>query len=282
MESEVHALLQRLVTAPEDHARHICRFTTGLAILVIYFHRVTSNDDEIVAHGKASMDLLVNEMAPGPPKGIWAVDVFPFLKNIPEWFPFAGFKRKAALWRAHMAEFADRSLREAMQRMIEGSAIPSLCSIIPHDSDVVAEEEYILRWAANSMFGGLPHCVRKDDQYADYFIPNGSIVMANIMAMTRDEKLFPSPEDFIPDRFDVTVDEAVRDATDPRQWIFGFGCRRCPDVHLAEASTWLALVSTVSALDGTHPIDHNGDIILPEIKYDNMVFRTPSAFQCQI
>ncbi|EMD32744.1 hypothetical protein CERSUDRAFT_58025, partial [Gelatoporia subvermispora B] len=90
-------------------------------------------------------------------------------------------------------------------------------------------------------------------------------------AMTRDKVLFPAPEEFRPERFDLTVDEATRAAGDPRQ------CHGPGGAHLAEASTWLALAAIISALDVTKATNASGTPIDPDVRYENMTFRFVSA-----
>ncbi|OCH88130.1 cytochrome P450 [Obba rivulosa] len=349
LEVETRALLHRLVTSPEDYDRHILRYAGALTLLVVYGHQVTSNDDEFLTLGNYCMDLLANDISPAPPKGVWAVDVFPFLKNIPDWVPFTGFKRKATAWRAKLSTFCDAPYAEVKQKMKEGMALPSFCSTLLEEEQecLTPEKEYDIKWAANSMFAAsmdtvgtamrhlillmilfpdkfnkareeldrvvqgrmptfadrsslpyvecvlsevlrwscpvplnLPHRLMEDDHYKEYFIPKGSFVVANIMAMVRDERLFPDPEAFIPERYDTSVDEATRKARDPRQWIFGFGRRRCPGLHLVEASLWLALVSILGNLEVTKALDAHGNVIEPEVKFENMIFRMPNKFKC--
>ncbi|OCH88151.1 cytochrome P450 [Obba rivulosa] len=343
-------LLHRLVTSPEEYDRHILRYAGALSLLVIYGHRVASNDDEMLNLADRTIDLLANDIVSAPPKGIWAVDVFPSLKHIPEWFPFASFKRKAAVWRTQLSDFYTLPFLEVKQKTADGTAVSSFCSmLLEEEKHLTAEKEYDIKWAANSIFTGsidttssvihhlllfmilhpekfakakeeldivakdrlptfadrpllpyvecilseifrlscplplgLPHRLRKNDEYKGYIISEGSAVVANIMAMVRDETLFPDPEAFIPERYDPTVDEATRKARDPRQWIFGFGRRRCPGMHLAESSTWLAVVCILATLNVTKAIDSNGDAIEPEVKYENMVFRLPNKFTCKI
>ncbi|OCH88138.1 hypothetical protein OBBRIDRAFT_109353 [Obba rivulosa] len=107
-EAEIRGLSYRLLTYPKDYDRHISRYTGAVHLLVIYGHTVTSNNDELLALGKRSLELLTNEVTPAPSKCIWAVDVFPSLKRIPDWFPFTRFKRKATDWRAQLLELYDR------------------------------------------------------------------------------------------------------------------------------------------------------------------------------
>ncbi|EMD32752.1 hypothetical protein CERSUDRAFT_118480 [Gelatoporia subvermispora B] len=349
LEVETRALLHRLVTSPEEYDRHILRYAGALTLLVVYGHKVTSNDDGFLTLGNYCMDLLANDISPAPPKGVWAVDIFPSLKNLPDWVPFTSFKRKAATWGAKLSTFCDAPYAEVKEKMKEGTALPSFCSTLLEEERgcLTAEKEYDIKWAANSMFAAsmdtvgtamrhlillmilfpdkfakareeldrvvqgrmptfadrpflpyvecilsevlrwscpvplnLPHRLMEDDHYRGYFIPKGSFVVANIMAMTRDERLFPDPEAFIPERYDASVDEATRKARDPRQWIFGFGRRRCPGLHLVESSLWLSLVSILGNLEATKATDAHGNIIEPEVKFENMIFRMPSKFEC--
>jgi cytochrome P450 len=47
----------------------------------------------------------------------------------------------------------------------------------------------------------------EDDFYDGRFIPKGSIVFANIWAMSRDANIFPDPDRFNPERFLEKVDD---------------------------------------------------------------------------
>ncbi|EMD32724.1 hypothetical protein CERSUDRAFT_58021 [Gelatoporia subvermispora B] len=347
LEIETIGLLHRLVQAPEDYRAHFVRYSTALTCLVVYGHRVTSNEDWLVKMLKGSLDLLANDIIPPPPKGIWAVDMFPFLKHIPAWVPFASFKRKALKWRAQMADGYTRPFIQVKKKLAEGTAIPSFCSILLQEAEYMsAEKEDNIKWAANSIVAaikigtvinnllllivlhpakfmkakaeidnvvkghlptladrlslpytecvlsevlrvaapvplGLPHRLREDDHYNGYFLPKDSVVIANIMAMLREKSLYPDPEAFLPERFDPTmVDETTRMTRDPRRWIFGFGrSRRCPGMHLAEASTWLAMVSILATLDVTKDVDVDGNVIEPEVKFDNLNYRHVSGFE---
>ena len=48
---------------------------------------------------------------------------------------------------------------------------------------------------------GLPRRTMKDDWYNGYFIPAGTLVIANVWAMNRDPKHFPDFEEFRPERY---------------------------------------------------------------------------------
>ncbi|KIM47265.1 hypothetical protein M413DRAFT_23489 [Hebeloma cylindrosporum] len=47
----------------------------------------------------------------------------------------------------------------------------------------------------------LLHCLTEFDHYKGYFMPKGTIVLGNIWAMTHDEKSYPKPFAFKPERF---------------------------------------------------------------------------------
>ncbi|KZT03629.1 cytochrome P450 [Laetiporus sulphureus 93-53] len=100
--------------------------------------------------------------------------------------------------------------------------------------------------------------------------------------MIRDPKLFPNPEEFIPERYLETVDEHTARRRDPRNYVFGFGRRRCPGNHLAESSLWIVMASMVATLDMKKAVDAQGNVIEPTISFENSVFRTPSPFKCDI
>ena len=114
----------------------------------------------------------------------------------------------------------------------------------------------------------------QDNVYDGRLIPRGSLVFANIWAMLRDPEVFPDPEQFDPERYLEKVDEETARRRDPRVFVFGFGRRRCPGVHLVESSVWLMLATMLAMLDIEKPRDRDGKEIEPEVKFENSIFRS--------
>ncbi|KAG1880396.1 cytochrome P450, partial [Suillus tomentosus] len=89
----------------------------------------------------------------------------------------------------------------------------------------------LLRWAPVAPQGqpyilGLLHRAIKEDVYEGYCIPEGATVIANIFSISQDEKMYPDPLEFRPERFLGSSPQL-----DPRKFIFGLGRRRCPGAH---------------------------------------------------
>ncbi|CDO74150.1 hypothetical protein BN946_scf185043.g200 [Trametes cinnabarina] len=137
LEIETQALLKRLLDDPLNYDGHLRRYAGSLTLLVVYGYRVVSNDDPFLTLAEDCVEIISNRIASGG--GIWPVDVFPFLKHIPVWFPGAGFKRNAIKWKAKMEEFVDKPYELVKTRMIS-------------DSEDAAQQEFDIKWTANSMY----------------------------------------------------------------------------------------------------------------------------------
>ncbi|KAK0436558.1 cytochrome P450 [Armillaria borealis] len=70
---------------------------------------------------------------------------------------------------------------------------------------------------------GIPHCVTEDVIQSDYFIPKGSLILANIWKILHDPTVYNEPFKFNPDRFIRT--ETREPELDPYKMVFGFGRR---------------------------------------------------------
>ncbi|KAI0772509.1 cytochrome P450 [Trametes elegans] len=352
LEIETQALLKRLLDDPNNFDSHIRRYAGSLVLLVVYGYRVSSNNDELLNLAEECVDILSNRVASGG--GIWLVDVFPFLKYLPSWFPGAGFKRNAAVWKAKMEEFVDMPFELVKDRMAEGTAVPCFCTTLLDkglgEKADNAQLDFDARWTANSMYSagmettmivirsfllamqlhpdvvskarqeidavvgpnrlpsfadrpslpytdavmkeclrwgspvplGLPHRLMQNDVYNGMFIPCGTLVFANVWNMSRNQDLFPDPEAFIPERYMESTDPALAAKRDPFNFVFGFGRRRCPGLHLIDSSFWIVIACVLATLDVHKERDESGRELEPEIVYENSVFRSPSTFPCAI
>jgi len=115
----------------------------------------------------------------------------------------------------------------------------------------------VLRWQPVATVA-LPHVLDQDEEFQGYLLPKGTTIMPNIWAMGRDERDFPSAEDFMPERFLSEDGKSLRTDVPGRSpsLAFGFGRRICPGYHLAEANIFAAVVSilwssTISRAEGS-------------------------------
>ncbi|ETW79487.1 cytochrome P450 monooxygenase 110 [Heterobasidion irregulare TC 32-1] len=141
----------------------------------------------------------------------------------------------------------------------------------------------------------LLHVLREDDVHNGYFIPKGSIVIANVWQFFKDPKTYAAPEAFSPERFIASEGHAKE--KDPREYLFGFGRRRvlitsCPRSDaglftrlswnpLADASMWLLCASALAAFDIRPPMK-DGKLVLPSGKYMDGSISHPEQFECVI
>uniref|UniRef100_A0A0W0F3X1 Cytochrome P450 n=1 Tax=Moniliophthora roreri TaxID=221103 RepID=A0A0W0F3X1_MONRR len=134
----------------------------------------------------------------------------------------------------------------------------------------------ILRRHISVPTGGLPHTTTENDIHDGYFVPKGSIVLANIWKMARDSEIYKDPEAFNPERFTGSEPEQ-----DPREYIFGFGRRICPGRLLANATVFITISTCLSVFD-ISPTEEDGKPVLPEYKAMTGTIGQLAGFKCKI
>ncbi|KAN0081290.1 Cytochrome P450 [Tylopilus felleus] len=119
---------------------------------------------------------------------------------------------------------------------------------------------------------GIPHATTEDDVYEGYYIPQGATIMANVWAISHDEKRYPDPEMFIPERF-LREDGSLDD--DKITYAFGFGRRICPGRHVADASVWSAIVCMLTLFQ-IEKTEESGNV-----KWTTGLTTHPLPFSCR-
>ncbi|KDQ54081.1 hypothetical protein JAAARDRAFT_196846 [Jaapia argillacea MUCL 33604] len=186
--------------------------------------------------------------------------------------------------------------RSEIDTVVGNDRLPSLADRehLPYIDALVKE---VLRWHPVAPLG-LPHRVVKDDVHEGYFIPKGSMVIANIWGILHDHQVYANPMDFNPDRF---LSAPGHDAeVDPRSFCFGFGRRICPGWHnlhpltvhrlkrgflglkLADASVFLSCAMTLAVYDISKAIDVNGSPICPIVDFTDATVSHPKPFKYTI
>ncbi|KAG2066094.1 cytochrome P450 [Suillus decipiens] len=115
-----------------------------------------------------------------------------------------------------------------------------------------------LRWRPLGP-NGFPHRTTKDVIWENYCIPAGTTVLGNHWAISRDAEVYPDPDAFKPQRW---INDQGRLRDDLTFFVYGFGRRICPGLHLANRSVWintaLVLWAFQLTLDPTKPVDDVG------------------------
>ncbi|KAG1727137.1 cytochrome P450 [Suillus lakei] len=124
---------------------------------------------------------------------------------------------------------------------------------------------------------GTPHRTTKEVIWENYRIPAGTTVFGNHWAISRDPEIYPEPDAFKPQRW-INDQGDLRD--DLEFFVFGFGRRVCPALHLAKRSVFinsvLILWAFQLAVDRTKPLDDMGFMsgMLPKEEPCTIEFKT--------
>ncbi|KAI0653349.1 cytochrome P450 [Cubamyces menziesii] len=137
--------------------------------------------------------------------------------------------------------------QEEIDRVVGTNRLPDFADRerLPYVTAVMKE---VLRWHPPAPMG-IPRQLREDDTYKGYHLPRGAVVMGNVWAITHDEKKYPEPFAFKPERY--LADDGTLDCStnDPSRYAFGFGRRACPGKFLAEDSLWLTIAHFLSVFN---------------------------------
>lgn len=149
---------------------------------------------------------------------------------------------------------------------------------LPHLPYVNAVVKEVLRW--NSVAPtGVPHTAIEDGYISGYFIPKGSIILANLWNMLHDPETYPEPFVFNPERHIATPEKEAQQ--DPRKVCFGYGRRICPGMYLAEASLFSAVAMSLAVFDIEKAVE-NGVPITPVHENTSGIISYPKPFKCVI
>ncbi|KAI3611715.1 cytochrome p450 [Moniliophthora roreri] len=251
------------------------RHAGAIVLRVAYGYKAKDNNDPIVIAANEAMETLSKSLAPGA----FLVNQIPILRFLPEWFPGAGFKKTARLWAPLYDAMVDIPFNFVVKQLtavalymfflmmclhpdVQRRAQAEIDEVVGRDRLPTFEDKdkmpylealtkEILRQHV-PVPTGLPHSTTEDDIHDGWYIPKGSLVLANIWKMSRDPSVYQDPETFDPGRFLGSNYEQ-----DPRDYVYGF------------------------AFD-IAPMEVDGKVVFPEFKTKTGTVSHIEKFNCRI
>lgn len=167
--------------------------------------------------------------------------------------------------------------QEEIDRIVGQDCLPDFSDRVnlPYVEAIFLET---LRWHPIGPLG-FPHVMTSDDVYNGMYIPEGSTVLINVWAMTRDEARYPDPTAFIPERHLNADGKIAEDFLVP---IFGAGRRICPGRYVAEQSIWAIVVSILATLHISKAKNELGNEIDVSPEFTPGIVSHPKPFPCSI
>ncbi|KIK95876.1 hypothetical protein PAXRUDRAFT_826569 [Paxillus rubicundulus Ve08.2h10] len=119
-----HEMLTHILDHPTHYAEHFETFAASVVMSVTYGYDV--NGEEVFGKSlKRAMDIFARVATP---ESVALCSTFPFLKKLPAWFPFMGFKSQAAECAKLANDGRYGSYAWVKQQVDKGTAAPSMVS----------------------------------------------------------------------------------------------------------------------------------------------------------
>ncbi|KAJ3560510.1 hypothetical protein NP233_g10793 [Leucocoprinus birnbaumii] len=140
-EAETHKFLQRLLSTPQDLAKHVRKTAGAIILRISHGYEVKETDDPFVTLADEATEQFSLSTAPGG-----------FLVNlIPAW---TGFKRTAQQWANTLNEMIDSPHQFVKEQMAAGVAPPSFTANLLAEPDLTPEKEFDIKWSSGSLYSG--------------------------------------------------------------------------------------------------------------------------------
>ncbi|KAJ9267651.1 hypothetical protein DTO212C5_5890 [Paecilomyces variotii] len=147
---EVGHFLLRVLENPDGLVEHIRKEAGAVILKIIYGYTVEPHDkDALVDLIGEAMDQFGQAAVPGA----WLVDIMPFMRHLPDWFPGTGFKRTAEKWKNTLIEAADKPFAFVKHQMARGQNEISFLSRLLEQGDL-SPENSLVKWSALSLYAG--------------------------------------------------------------------------------------------------------------------------------
>ncbi|KAJ1311174.1 hypothetical protein OPQ81_009675 [Rhizoctonia solani] len=150
---------------------------------------------------------------------------------------------------------------------------------LPYIGALVME---VLRWHPVLPLA-IAHITTEDVIHEQYLIPKGTAILPNIWGMSRDETMYPNPNEFLPERFLLKSQGGLHEqpAVDPNEFVFGFGRRVCPGKTLATEMLWIFAASILANFDISPCVDESTGLpVPPQGTYGDGTIVHPQPFKC--
>ncbi|KAF8259329.1 cytochrome P450 [Lactarius quietus] len=154
---KVHAFLRQVLRCPEKTMEYLKHFTAAVVMSLTYGYDVKESGDHYVAIASELLTLASESILPGA----LLVNDFPALKHVPDWFPCAGFKRRARHGMKLSHEMVNAPFKTVKDDLLKGTSKHSLV----HDNlDECTGDETALKNAAASVYAAGAETVQKRAQ----------------------------------------------------------------------------------------------------------------------
>ncbi|KAG8710025.1 hypothetical protein FRC08_017721 [Ceratobasidium sp. 394] len=121
---EVQKFMKRLIDTPNEFMAHVRLLASSIAVRIAYGYKVHSYDDPFVQTAEKHMEGFSIAVQPWN----WAVNIFPFLRHLPDWLPIAPFQRRALKARRVFNEHREKPFAYVEEQMAAGTAEDSFTS----------------------------------------------------------------------------------------------------------------------------------------------------------
>ncbi|KAI1505139.1 cytochrome P450 [Biscogniauxia marginata] len=155
LEVEAHRFLLRVLDKPESLLQHIRTEAGAMILKIVYGYTIEPyGNDPLVDLA----DEALTQFSQAYGAGMWLVDLMPFLRYLPEWFPGASFQTKGRLWKQTLHTLVESPYNWVKTQMKKGTNKPSFVSSLlenaPPSLQMSPEDEFIARWSAASIYTG--------------------------------------------------------------------------------------------------------------------------------
>ncbi|KIL63723.1 hypothetical protein M378DRAFT_186940 [Amanita muscaria Koide BX008] len=146
-----HKFLRRFLEKPGEVMGHLRHLAGETIISYTYGLDTQGENDPYLKLSEEGVRAFSSAAVPGA----FLVDSIPILRHVPEWFPGAGFKKKAKEWRVVLQTMVEKPFRAAMDRIESGTFSSSFVSecYSQIDEKDSAGQEYIIKSTAATLYG---------------------------------------------------------------------------------------------------------------------------------